>query len=106
MTMTDVATTAGIATLAEGLRSGHIPGVDVSVSHPGDVRSEADEFVQQPTPFMAVTETGVRSTVQVVAARTARAYDPARPGHPSAWPCSSRAGPSAGRYVSGRPQPR
>ncbi len=81
---TYAATKAGVAALAEGLRSERIPGVDVSVVYPGYIRSEMNEHVQQATRFMVDTPTGVRSMVAAIEARRATAYVPAWPWVPIA----------------------
>jgi short-subunit dehydrogenase len=79
---TYAATKAGVAALAEGLRSERIPGVDVSVIYPGYIRSEMNEHVQQKTPFMVDTATGVRAMVAAIEKRRAKAYVPAWPWVP------------------------
>jgi short-subunit dehydrogenase len=79
---TYAATKAGVAALAEGLRSENIPGLDVSVIYPGYIRSEMNEHVQQKTRFMVDTETGVRSMVEAIEKRRAKAYVPAWPWVP------------------------
>jgi short-subunit dehydrogenase len=79
---TYAATKAGVAALAEGLRSERIPGVDVSVIYPGYIRSEMNEHVQQKTPFMVDTATGVRAMVAAIEKRKAKAYVPAWPWVP------------------------
>ncbi|GGN40614.1 short-chain dehydrogenase [Actinoplanes campanulatus] len=79
---TYAATKAGVAALAEGLRSERIPGVDVSVVYPGYIRSEMNAHVQQRTRFMVDTETGVRAMVAAIEKRRARAYVPAWPWVP------------------------
>jgi short-subunit dehydrogenase len=79
---TYAATKAGVAALAEGLRSENIPGLDVSVIYPGYIRSEMNERVQQKTRFMVDTETGVRSMVEAIEKRRAKAYVPAWPWVP------------------------
>ncbi|MGY1771191.1 SDR family oxidoreductase [Blastococcus sp. SYSU D00813] len=81
---TYAATKAGVAALAEGLRSERIPGVDVSVVYPGYIRSEMNEHVQQATRFMVDTETGVRAMVAAIEARRPKAYVPAWPWVPIA----------------------
>ena len=81
---TYAATKAGVAALAEGLRSERIPGVDVSVVYPGYIRSEMNEHVQQAPRFMVDTETGVRAVVAAVEARRTKAYVPAWPWVPIA----------------------
>jgi short-subunit dehydrogenase len=79
---TYAATKAGVAALAEGLRSERIPGVDVSVIYPGYIRSEMNEHVQQKTPFMVDTTTGVRAMVSAIEKRKTKAYVPAWPWVP------------------------
>ncbi|GAB3198453.1 SDR family oxidoreductase [Geodermatophilus arenarius] len=81
-TTTYAATKAGVAALAEGLRSERIPGVDVSVVYPGYIRSEMNEHVQQATRFRVDTGTGVRAMVEAIEARRAKAYVPAWPWVP------------------------
>jgi short-subunit dehydrogenase len=79
---TYAATKAGVAALAEGLRSERIPGVDVSVIYPGYIRSEMNEHVTQKTPFMVDTTTGVRAMVAAIEKRKTKAYVPAWPWVP------------------------
>ena len=79
------ATKAGLASLAEGLRSERVPGLDVSVIYPGYIRSEMNEHVTQKTPFMVDTKTGVRSMVAAIEKRKAKAYVPAWPWVPIGW---------------------
>ncbi|RBY90631.1 SDR family oxidoreductase [Blastococcus sp. TF02A-26] len=81
---TYAATKAGVAALAEGLRSERIPGLDVSVVYPGYIRSEMNEHVQQKTRFMVDTPTGVRAVVAAIEARRVKAYVPAWPWAPIA----------------------
>lgn len=76
------ATKAGVAAIAEGLRSERVPGLDVSVVYPGYIRSEMNEHVAQKTRFMVDTETGVRSMVAAIEKRRAKAYVPAWPWAP------------------------
>jgi short-subunit dehydrogenase len=76
---TYAATKAGVAAIAEGLRSERIPGVDVSVIYPGYIRSEMNAHVAQKTRFMVDTETGVRSMVEAIEKRRPKAYVPAWP---------------------------
>lgn len=76
------ATKAGVASLAEGLRSERIPGLDVSVVYPGYVRSEMNEHVARQPPFMVDTETGTRAMVRAIEKRKAKAYVPAWPWVP------------------------
>ena len=79
---TYAATKAGVAALAEGLRSERIPGLDVSVIYPGYIRSEMNAHVQQKVRFMVDTPTGVRSMVEAIEKRRAKAYVPAWPWVP------------------------
>lgn len=79
---TYAATKAGVAALAEGLRSETIPGLDVSVIYPGYIRSEMNAHVAQKTRFMVDTRTGVRSMVEAIEKRRAKAYVPAWPWVP------------------------
>jgi short-subunit dehydrogenase len=79
---TYAATKAGVASIAEGLRSENIPGVDVSVIYPGYIRSEMNDHVQQKTRFMVDTPTGVRSMVAAIEKRRTTAHVPAWPWVP------------------------
>ena len=79
---TYAATKAGVAALAEGLRSERIPGLDVSVIYPGYIRSEMNAHVEQRTRFMVDTEIGVRAMVAAIEKRRATAYVPAWPWVP------------------------
>jgi short-subunit dehydrogenase len=79
---TYAATKAGVAALAEGIRSERIKGVDVSVIYPGYIRSEMNEHVAQRTRFMTDTETGVRAMVEAIEKRKPKAYVPAWPWVP------------------------
>ncbi|GAB3709072.1 SDR family oxidoreductase [Nocardiopsis nanhaiensis] len=76
------ATKAGVAAIAEGLRSERVPGLDVSVVYPGYIRSEMNEHVAQKTRFMVDTEPGVRSMVAAIEKRKVKAYVPAWPWAP------------------------
>lgn len=81
---TYAATKAGVAALAEGLRS-ELMGrsdIDVSVIYPGYIRSEMNDQVEQRTRFMVDTETGVRAMVEAIERRKAKAYVPAWPWVP------------------------
>lgn len=83
---TYAATKAGVATLAEGIRHemSRKPDldIDVSVLYPGYIRSEMNDQVEQNTPFMVDTETGVRAMVAAIEKRTAHARVPAWPWVP------------------------
>lgn len=76
------ATKAGVASLAEGLRSERVPGLDVSVVYPGYIRSEMNEHTARQPPFMVDTETGTRAMVRAIEKRKAKAYVPAWPWAP------------------------
>ncbi|RBY90300.1 short chain dehydrogenase [Blastococcus sp. TBT05-19] len=79
---TYAATKAGVASIAEGLRSERIRGLDVSVIYPGYIRSEMNEHVQQKTRFMVDTPTGVRAMVAAIEARRTKAHVPSWPWVP------------------------
>lgn len=83
---TYAATKAGVATLAEGIRHemSRKPDldIDVSVLYPGYIRSEMNDQVEQSTPFMVDTETGVKAMVAAIERRTAHARVPAWPWVP------------------------
>ncbi|MEU4426135.1 SDR family oxidoreductase [Actinoplanes sp. NPDC024001] len=79
---TYAATKAGVAAIAEGVRSERIRGVDVSVIYPGYIRSEMNAHVQQKTRFMVDTPTGVRAMVAAIEKRKVKAYVPAWPWVP------------------------
>jgi short-subunit dehydrogenase len=79
---TYAATKAGVASLAEGIRSEGVKGVDVSVVYPGYIRSEMNEHVQQKAKFMVDTETGVRAMVEAIEKRKPKAYVPSWPWVP------------------------
>ncbi|GAB1692530.1 SDR family oxidoreductase [Krasilnikovia sp. M28-CT-15] len=81
---TYAATKAGVAAIAEGLRSERIKGLDVSVIYPGYIRSEMNAHVEQKTRFMVDTETGVRAMVRAIERRRIRAYVPQWPWVPLA----------------------
>lgn len=79
---TYAATKAGLASIAEGLRSERIEGVEVSVIYPGYIRSEMNSQTDLKRPFMVDTEPGVRAMVKAIEKRRARAYVPAWPWAP------------------------
>ncbi|MFE6924527.1 SDR family oxidoreductase [Nocardia sp. NPDC057663] len=79
---TYAASKAGVAALAEGLRSERIPGVDISLICPGYIRSEMTAAEADRTKFMVDTETGVGAMVRAIEARKAVAYVPAWPWVP------------------------
>jgi len=80
------ASKAGIAHLAEGIRSdlerkgGH--DIAVTTLFPGYIASEMNEKVQQQTKLMVDTRTGVRSMVKAIEAEVAEASVPAWPWAP------------------------
>jgi len=79
------ATKAGVAHLAEGLRSEMqaSPELDITVStiYPGYIRSEMNDYVEN-APFMVDTETGVRAIVGAIEAEKAEARVPSWPWWP------------------------
>ncbi|AKU17242.1 SDR family oxidoreductase [Luteipulveratus mongoliensis] len=83
---TYAATKAGVASLAEGVRSEVIgrPELDIDVTtlYPGYIRSEMNEHVEQEQKMMVDTETGVRAMVEAIEARKTKAYVPAWPWVP------------------------
>lgn len=80
---TYAATKAGVSTLGEGIRAENIPGVDVSVIHPGYIRTPLNEHVQNAR-MMVDTETGVRAMVAAIEKRQRTAYVPRWPWLPVA----------------------
>lgn len=79
---TYAATKAGVAAIAEGVRSENIRGVDVSVIYPGYIRSEMNDHVEQETKLMVDTETGVKAMVSAIEKRKHKAYVPTLPWLP------------------------
>lgn len=79
------ATKAGVANLAEGLRSEMqmTPDLDVTIStiYPGYIRTELNESVEN-APFMVDTETGVRAIVDAIEHKKADARVPTWPWWP------------------------
>ena len=80
---TYAATKAGVAHLAEGLRT-ELYGspIKVTVLYPGYIRSEMNEQVTQSTPLMVSTEKGVRAMVDAIEKEKASACVPALPWAP------------------------
>jgi short-subunit dehydrogenase len=83
------ATKAGIAHLAEGIRSDLVGlaekkkhDIAVTTLFPGYIASEMNEKVQQEAKFMVDTATGVRSMVKAIEAEVAEAATPAWPWLP------------------------
>ncbi|MFE5284897.1 SDR family oxidoreductase [Nocardia sp. NPDC056611] len=81
---TYAASKAGVAALAEGLRSERIPGVDVSLICPGYIRSEMNAAAANRTKFMIDTVPGVTAMVRAIEARRSVAYVPSWPWVPLA----------------------
>jgi short-subunit dehydrogenase len=80
---TYAATKAGVAHLAEGLRTElHGTPIKVTVLYPGYIRSEMNEKVAQSTPLMASTEKGVRAMVDAIEKEKDSAIVPALPWRP------------------------
>jgi short-subunit dehydrogenase len=81
---TYAATKAGVAHLAEGLRT-ELYGtplasrIKVTVLYPGYIASEMNEHVEQQTPLMVSTEKGVRAMVAAMEREAADACVPAVP---------------------------
>ncbi len=82
------ATKAGVASLAEGVRSEFLgqQGYDIRATtlFPGYIRSEMNERVAQKTRFMVDTKTGVTAMVDAIEAGKATAYVPPWPWVPIA----------------------
>lgn len=76
------ASKAALATVAEGLRAENIKGLDVSVIHPGYIRTEMNAHVADQIRFMVDTQTGVRAMVEAIERRRAKAYVPTWPWLP------------------------
>ncbi|MCL2540921.1 MAG: SDR family oxidoreductase [Nocardioidaceae bacterium] len=81
---TYAATKAGVAHLAEGLRTelygSRLAGrIKVTVLYPGYIASEMNEHVEQQTPLMVSTEKGVRSMVAAIEKEVGDACVPALP---------------------------
>ncbi|HEY0903945.1 MAG TPA: SDR family oxidoreductase [Marmoricola sp.] len=80
---TYAATKAGVAHLAEGLRTElHGSPIKVTVLYPGYIRSEMNDQVEQSTPLMASTEKGVRAMVAAIEKEKASACVPPLPWAP------------------------
>jgi short-subunit dehydrogenase len=80
---TYAATKAGVAHLAEGLRTElHGKPIKVTVLYPGYIRSEMNEKVAQSTPLIASTEKGVRAMVEAIEKEKDSAFVPALPWAP------------------------
>ncbi|MDT4940064.1 MAG: hypothetical protein QOJ34_153 [Pseudonocardiales bacterium] len=77
------ASKAGVATLAEGIRS-DVLGTPIKVTTllPGYIHSEMNEQVAQRTPLMSSTEDGVRSMVRAIDREVAEAAVPQWPWRP------------------------
>lgn len=83
---TYAATKAGVAALAEGVRNEMIGekdlDIDVSVIYPGYIRSEMNDKVKKPMPFMVDTPTGVAAIVEAIEKRRPHARVPTWPWVP------------------------
>lgn len=74
------ATKAGVATLAEGIRSDlHGSPIKVTTLFPGYIRSEMNERIADRLRFITDTEPGVRAMVAAIEREAARAIVPAWP---------------------------
>jgi short-subunit dehydrogenase len=82
---TYAATKAGVASLAEGLRSEMLgaPDLDIQVStiFPGYIRTELNEHVKD-APFMVDAQTGVRAMVEAIESGKEAALVPTWPWWP------------------------
>ena len=84
---TYAATKAGVAHLAEGIRT-ELHGtplqkkIKVTVLYPGYIASEMNEKVQQSTPLMVPTDKGVRAMVSAIEKQVDSACVPALPWAP------------------------
>jgi short-subunit dehydrogenase len=81
---TYAATKAGVATLAEGVRTEMYgkPQYRVTVLHPGYIASEMSGGKEGTTPLMVSTEKGVRAMVDAILAEKKQASVPAWPWKP------------------------
>lgn len=83
---TYAATKAGVAALAEGIRNEMIGekdvDIDVSVIYPGYIRSEMNDKVKKPMPFMVDTPTGVAAIIEAIEKRRPHARVPTWPWVP------------------------
>ena len=80
---TYAATKAGVAHLAEGLRTElHGKPIKVSVIYPGYIASEMNEHVAAQQPLMVSTEKGVQAIVSAIEKEKASACVPALPWAP------------------------
>jgi len=80
---TYAATKAGVAHLAEGLRTElHGKPIKVSVIYPGYIASEMNEHVASEQPLMVSTEKGVKAIVSAIEKEKASACVPALPWAP------------------------
>jgi short-subunit dehydrogenase len=82
---TYAATKAGVAHLAEGLRTelyGSDLDIKITVLYPGYIESEMNEKSADSPPLMVSTEKGVKSMVAAIEAEKAEAHVPALPWAP------------------------
>lgn len=83
---TYAATKAFVAHLAEGLRIELLGAQDLDITvttlYPGYIRSEMNDKVAKPMPFMVDTVTGVRAMVEAMEKGVAEARVPAWPWRP------------------------
>jgi len=77
---TYAATKAGVAHLAEGLRTElHGKPIKVTVLYPGYIESEMNDRAEQRNPLLVSTGKGVRAMVSAIEKEKASAYVPAWP---------------------------
>lgn len=80
---TYAATKAGVAQLAEGLRTElHGTDIKITVLYPGYIESEMNDRVAAKTPLMVDTRTGVKAMVAAIEKEKASAYVPPWPWIP------------------------
>jgi short-subunit dehydrogenase len=74
---------AGIATIAEGIRAEMVGSrITVTTLYPGYIRSEMNDQVAKPPPFIASTADGVRAMVRAIDREVAEAAVPPWPWRP------------------------
>lgn len=77
---TYAATKAGVAHLAEGIRTEmHGKPIKVTVLYPGYIASEMNDQAERRNPLLVSTEKGVRAMVAAIEKEKARAYVPSWP---------------------------
>ncbi len=72
------ASKAAVGAIGEGLRAERVPGVDVTVLHPGYIRTAINDF-GKGAPFAVDVEPGVAEMVKLIEKRVGVAYVPRWP---------------------------